>query len=264
MKIVGVISIPPGCNTPLDIFVKKPIIFHVIDYIKRLKFINDISIVTDNVNINKIVKEKYPDVKIDNIFGCNYSTEMLFQYYLRNRGYDYYFLFPGNDPTVDPVEFSKFWRTLPKKVDEISCLYTKFFCFEDLKKFWSSKLIINNQGYLMYASRSVIPVNEFGDYVSLHHYKKNTDIYIFPKELLLKQGRSIWGKWKSESESINRLEENRFVDLGIKVKTYKFNHIGFKIEFDNQIKLLETRIISKGKQSGYSSSPMQQLSEDLN
>ena len=62
MKIVGIVAIPPGCTTSLELFINKPIIYHVIDYVKKLKFINDIVVVTDNTSINNAIKQKYSDV----------------------------------------------------------------------------------------------------------------------------------------------------------------------------------------------------------
>lgn len=264
MKTVAIIPVIPSFNNLLSLYLKKPIIDHVIGNILKMKFIDKIVLVTQDKNIESYVKENHSKICIANVFGCRYGTEMLFQYYLRDQKYNNYLLFPNNDPNIDSLEISKLWRTMPKPVDEISTLYTKFFCFEDLNRSWSRKIITNSNDYLMYTSRSIIPVNESGEYVSLHHYKKHIGVYLFHKELLLKQGKSIWGKWVSPSERITQLEENRFIDLGIKIKTHRINHIGFEINSSAQIKILETRIISGGKQSGYSSSPMQQLSENRN
>lgn len=252
-------------NKLLYPFLGKPIIGHVINNVLKLKFVNKIIVATEDKEIKDYVKENYPTVEVAMIFNCRCGTERTFQYYIKNQKFDYYLSFPSDEPCIDVQEINNLWKQLSRNhKDEIVTFYSKFFCFEDLKSVLSCKIITSANDYMIYNSRSIIPVDKSGNCISLDKYKKHVGIFIFSKELLMKKGRELWGSWLSFSADITGLEQNRFIDYGIKVKMYKIKHIGFGIDSPKQVKILETRIKSGGKQSGYSSSSLQQLSEDYN
>jgi hypothetical protein len=79
---------------------------------------------------------------------------------------------------------------------------------------------------------------------------------------LIKQGKKLWGTWKSFTADETGLEQNRFIDFGLKVKMHKIKHIGFGIDSFEQVHILERRISSGGRHSGYGGSVLQLLSED--
>ena len=125
---------------------------------------------------------------------------------------------------------------------DISTFYTKFFNEEDLKSILSCKIIIDNDGCMLYNSRSIIPISKDGTLYDLTVYNKHLGLFMFSKNFLRSFGEYVWSNYKSEIADIEGLEQNRFVDMGIKVKMIEINHIGFGIDQKFQIKLLEERI----------------------
>lgn len=245
-------------------FLKKPILGHVIDYCQKIGFINKIVVATEDEPIEKYVKENYPHIDVEYIYSCRCGTERVFKYYLNHKEYDYYLSIPADEPTISASEINNVWGKLPKRKNEIITFYTQFFCQEDLESHLSCKIISNHHDYMIYNSRAIIPVNKAGESINIVNYKKHVGVFIFPREILEKEGRLLWGNWKSNSADITGLEQNRFIDHGLKIKMYRIKHIGFGIDVPEQVEILERRIVSRGKDNGYRSNNLQRLSEDFN
>lgn len=252
---------PEKCIHP---FLNKPVLGHIIENCQKIGFINKIVVLTEDKIIENYIKENYSYINVEYVYGCRCETEMLFRYYLKYRDDDYYILIPSNDPSINPSEINNIWQKIPKRKNEIITFYTQFFCLEDLESPLSCKIISNHHDYMIYNSRAIIPTNKIGEVLSLNNYKKHVGVFIFPKEILEKEGRPLWGNWKSNSADLTGLEQNRFIDHGLKIKMYRIKHIGFGIDVPEQIEILERRINSKGNDNGYRFNNLQRLSEDLN
>lgn len=267
MSIVGVIPARMKSNRfpnkVLHPFFNKPILGHIIDNCLKIGFLDKIVVLTEDELIEKYVRENYKSIDVEYYHNCRCGTERLYQYYLKNKEYSWYFYFPADEPTINFNEINNIWAKIPKRKNEIISFYTQFFCQQDLESHLSCKIVTNVHDYMIYNSRAVIPITKEGNQLSFGNYKKHVGVFIFPREILEKDCRTLWGNWKSPLQEMTGLEQNRFIDHGLRVKMARIKHIGFGIDTIEQIKILETRIASRGKQSGYSNTVMQLLSEDF-
>jgi len=244
MKIVGIIPARLSSKRfPNKLFYKfqgKTILENVIDRGLQLGFLDKIVVVTEDIKVKNFVKTIYAgaDVKVFTSEKCRCGTEKVYKYFQFDDSYDYYFYMPSDEPYYD-VNQIKLNSMLEY---DISTFYTKFFNEEDLKSILSCKIIIDNDGCMLYNSRSIIPISKDGTLYDLTVYNKHLGLFMFSKNFLRSFGEYVWSNYKSEIADIEGLEQNRFVDMGIKVKMIEINHIGFGIDQKFQIKLLEERI----------------------
>lgn len=258
---IPVITKDNSFNKFLGLFLNKPILGRVIENCQKIGFVNKIILLTDSKEIENYVDQNYPSIEVEYQYNCRYGTEQLYRYYVKNKDYDWYLTIQSNDPCFPISDLNKMWQKIPKRKDELITFYTQFFCEEDLNSHLSCKTVTTIHDYMIYNSRSIIPIDVNGDTLSINSYKRHINMFAFSNELLEKQGRHLWGNWKSMAD-ITGFEQNRFIEHGIKVKLYRIKHIGFGIDTPEQIKILERRVSSGGEDSGYSSTSLQQLSED--
>lgn len=213
----------------------KRIIDHVIENTKRLDFVDDIVIASDDL---EFARSLYQEYKLDGFHISDNSicgTHRVFKYYLDNSTYDYYISIPADEPAIDPLEVNKSFDVLSDA--EITTFYTKFYCEEDLISPLSCKIVTCDLDYMIYNSRNVIPVNKDGRYLELEKYKKHVGIFIFPNNILKEHG-DIW----TYTNDLESLEQNRFIQWPIDVKMIEIKHIGFGIDIPEQINELEMRM----------------------
>lgn len=229
-------------NKHLQNFNGKPIIQHVIDYTKKLDFINRVVIATEDEKMKEYEKE------VDEVFlmepgGARCGSERTYRYYLRNNVFDYYFSIPADEPVIDSTEVNRGWSELSKILEDesVGTFYTDFYNKDDLNDIRSCK-IVNDEERVLYFSRSVIPIQKNGEIADLSVYKKHIGIHVFPKKLLKYLGQELWGDWISPLSEVESLEQNRFLQFGLDVYLQKIKHIGFGIDTIDQITKLEQRI----------------------
>ena len=265
MALVGLIPVKEqndNFSGSLNLFMNKPIIGNIIDYCRKIGFLDKIVVLSNNAQVNEYISKNYKDIEIFNVPDCRFEIERVYRYYQKYNNNDWYFCFPSNDPTIDYNQINLVWNKIPKRTNEIITFYTSFFCDEDLNDSYSCKLISNYRDYMIYSSKSIIPTDKYNNPLSINQYKRHIGIFVFPKQILEKEGRTLWGNWKSNLSEFSGLQQNRLVDFKLIVKLYRIKHIGFDIENLDHVDILEKRILTRGKQSGYSNIVVQQLSED--
>jgi len=230
-------------NKHLENFNGKPIIEHVIEYTKKLDFINRVVIATEDEKLKKYEND------VDEVFmmekgGARCGSERAYRYYLRNNIFDNYISIPADEPLINSDELNKSLPNLIKVLENesVGTLYCDFYNKEDLRDLKSCKIVCD-EDKVLYFSRSIIPMSKTGELADLSLYKKHVGVFVFSKRLLKHLGQELWGDWKSELSDIESLEQNRFLQFGLDVQVEKINHVGFGIDAPDQIKKLEQRLI---------------------
>lgn len=246
MKVVGIIparlSSSRFPNKLFHNFMGKSILENVIDRGLQLDFIDKLVVVSEDLEIKKFVKSLYKNVDVISVEPCRFGTEKVYKYFLKNKMFDFYFYMPSDEPYFDIKQI----KLQDMVSNDISTYYTKFYCEEDLRSNLSCKIIIDKEGCMLYNSRSIIPIKKNGMIHNLSTYNKHLGLFMFSNKILSEKGSYIWSKYESELANIEGLEQNRFIDLGLKVKMIKVNHIGFGIDKKHQIEILENRLKTKG------------------
>lgn len=166
------------------------------------------------------------------------GTNRVFKFYMRHPDYDWYMSIPADEPTIDPFQIIEFIESNQiLNSDEIHTFYTKFYCKEDLLNPLSCKIVTDENNYMIYNSRNVVPINKDGTHLSLTDYKKHVGIFLFPKKIFENYGTTLW-----EGINIESLEQNMFLQTTVKVKLHEIHHVGFGVDVPEQISHLERRI----------------------
>lgn len=229
-------------NKQLQNFMGRPIIEHIIEYTKKLDFIDRVVIATENPELKKYEND------VDEVFmmeagGARCGSERSYRYYLRNNVYDYYISIPADEPVINSEEVNKAWPKLLAMLEDegVGTFYTQFYNVEDIKDTRSCK-IVSDEDRVLYFSRSVIPVRKDGGVDDISAYKKHIGIHVFPQKLMKYLAEELWGDWQSPLAEIESLEQNRFLQFGLPVQLQEIKHIGFGIDTPDQIAKLEQRI----------------------
>lgn len=205
----------------------------------KFNFIQDVIVCSDDADFGKELAQEHPELKgylapIDACCGShrayhtwNYMPE-----------YDNYITIPADEPGVNPDEINKTFSKINFNEGDIITLYTQFFNNQDLISPLSCKIVTDNKNNMLYNSRNVVPINKNGTFLELYKYKKHLGIFVFPKTTLERYNERLW----LDSDDIESLEQNRFVQHNIKIKMFETKHIGFGIDVEEQIKLLEERL----------------------
>jgi len=253
MKTIGVISARyessrfPG--KMLKKVMGKPLLSWSIENAQKVDFISDLIVATDSDEIVNFVKDNY-DIEVVKTKEARSATERVFLIYEKERDrmvHDWYMSIPADEPFIDPNEIME--KANPNKsfsVFEPDCpitLFTRFYSFPDLESRQSCKIVSNKFDYMVYSSRAKIPSTKDGHYLYLKDYKKHVGIFFFHHTFFEKHKDTMLYKydWKSELESVESLEQNRFIDLGIEIKLIEIKHDYFGIDTPDQIKLIEDR-----------------------
>lgn len=225
-------------NKIIQQFNGQRIIDRVIENTLKLDFIDDIVIATDDEEFGKEIVKKHKSLKGYFISDAFCGTHRVYQYYKIDPSYKYYVSIPCDEPLVNVSEINKTFSNISEIFnDEIITFYTKFFCEEDLYSPLSCKIVTTNENYMVYNSRTLVPVLKNGSYLPLEDYKKHLGIFIFPRNIFEMYGENLW----LNTTDIESLEQNRFLQRKVHIKLYETNHIGFGIDIPEQIKKLEER-----------------------
>ena len=242
MKTVGIIPVrltsERFSNKVLQRINGKRIIDHIIENTRKIKFIDEIVIATDDREFALELCSKHVFLRGFHLsYNVTCGSHRAYKFYLDHPDYDYYMTIPADEPSIDPDEVNKVLSKIDLSPDEIISFYTKFFCKKDLKSPLSCKIVTCEDNYMLYNSRNVIPVNKDGSYLNLEQYKKHVGMFIFPRSLFYEE-EDLW----EHTIDIESLEQNRFIQKALDVKMIEMKHIGFGIDMPEQINQLEERL----------------------
>lgn len=172
---------------------------------------------------------------------CGSATERMLEIYGQLWG-PYFMMMPIDEPALDPAELAAALtnETVSDKVEALT-FYCDFYSSDDYLSPLSAKVVADDQGKMLYMSRSVIPVRKDGS-TDPGLLKKNVGAVLFPRAFL--DRLEEWRGTKTDLDRIEDLEQLRWLELGLTVQCIKIHHIGLGIDVPEQVAILESRVDS--------------------
>lgn len=124
----------------------------------------------------------------------------------------------GDEPFIRPEQISLLMKCFDQADVEIATLVRQCESGEDIFNPNQPKVILDKKGDAVYFSRAAIPYfrdAEQGSWTSRHVYYKHIGLYAYRTETLKK----ITGLSRSSLELAESLEQNRWIENGLKIRT---------------------------------------------
>jgi 3-deoxy-manno-octulosonate cytidylyltransferase (CMP-KDO synthetase) len=231
--VIGIIPARYASNRlpgkPLLDLTGKPIIQHVFERARQAKTLNDVLVATDDERISGAVS----------VFeGKAVMTPTTIQsgsdraaYAARNLEADVIVNIQGDEPFINPEMIDE---TVQALIDdqqiEVSTPVRKIDSSEELSNPNVVKVVLDENNYALYFSRSVIPflrvLQDRQDWTKKHQYYKHIGLYVFRKEFLL-----TFTQWdRSPLEQAEQLEQLRILEHGYRIKCVITEHDSFSVD----------------------------------
>lgn len=231
-KILAVIPARYGSTRfegkPLVDIAGKSMIQRVYEQVQN-SHVDKIIVATDDIRIFEHVQSwngnatmTYPE----HPSGTDRCAEVAFQY----PEFDFILNIQGDEPLIHPETINQLIQTLKNPKCEISTAYTHFEDTETLFSVSEAKIVTDQQGKILYFSRSVIPYqrntkdNEL--WLSKYAYKKHLGIYGFRRQVLLE----IANIPPSPLEQSESLEQLRWLENGYQIYGFYTPHDAFGVD----------------------------------
>ncbi len=219
MKFIGIIparyssSRFPG--KPLAILGGKPVIEHV--YRQVSSVMEDVFVATDDQRIYDAVEAfggKAIMTRSDHKSGTDRICEALEKV---GGSFDVVINIQGDEPFIQKSQLETVMQCFDDPRTQIATLGKPFESMEAVENPNSPKIVLDNDGYALYFSRSVIPFvrgKEHEEWLSHFPYLKHIGLYAYRTEVL----REISKLPQSTLELAESLEQLRWLQNGYKIK----------------------------------------------
>lgn len=219
MKFIGIIparyssSRFPG--KPLAILGGKPVIEHV--YRQVSSVMEDVFVATDDQRIYDAVEAfggKAIMTRSDHQSGTDRICEALEKV---GGGFDVVINIQGDEPFIQKSQLETVMQCFDDPHTQIATLGKPFESMEAVENPNSPKIVLDNDGYALYFSRSVIPFvrgKEHEEWLSHFPYLKHIGLYAYRTEVL----REVSKLPQSTLELAESLEQLRWLQNGYKIK----------------------------------------------
>lgn len=218
---------------PLAILCGKPVIERV--YEQAAKVLVNVCVATDDERIYDAVKAFGGNVvmtRADHKSGTDRIEEA---YQKIGKEFSVVINIQGDEPFIHPEQIASVMECFDDKQTQIATLGKRFTSIEAVKNPNSPKIVVDNSGYAMYFSRSVIPfVRGIDEKDWLEHYPflKHLGLYAYRSEVL----KAITSLPQSSLEKAESLEQLRWLQNGyrIRVAVTEFETVGIDTPADLQ------------------------------
>ena len=219
MKFIGIIparyssSRFPG--KPLAILGGKPVIEHV--YRQVSSVMEDVFVATDDQRIYDAVEAfggKAIMTRSDHKSGTDRICEALEKV---GGSFDVVINIQGDEPFIQKSQLETVMQCFDDPRTQIATLGKPFESMEAVENPNSPKIVLDNDGYALYFSRSVIPFvrgKEHEEWLSHFPYLKHIGLYAYRTEVL----REVSKLPQSTLELAESLEQLRWLQNGYKIK----------------------------------------------
>lgn len=219
MKFIGIIparyssSRFPG--KPLAILGGKPVIEHV--YRQVSSVMGDVFVATDDQRIYDAVEAfggKAIMTRSDHKSGTDRICEALEKV---GGSFDVVINIQGDEPFIQKSQLETVMQCFDDPRTQIATLGKPFESMEAVENPNSPKIVLDNDGYALYFSRSVIPFvrgKEYEEWLSHFPYLKHIGLYAYRTEVL----REVSKLPQSTLELAESLEQLRWLQNGYKIK----------------------------------------------
>ena len=219
MKFIGIIPARyastrfPG--KPLALLGGKPVIQHV--YEKVASSLEEAYVATDDKRIYDAVIAfggKVVMTRTDHKSGTDRIEEAIEKI---GGNWDVIVNVQGDEPFVDKSQLETICHCFDDVTTQIATLGKTFANMAAVENPNSPKIVVDNQGFAMYFSRSIIPFvrgKEQAEWISHYPFLKHLGIYAYRKEVL----REVTQLPQSSLEIAESLEQLRWLQNGYKIK----------------------------------------------
>lgn len=219
MKFIGLIPARyastrfPG--KPLALLAGKPVIQHV--YEQASKVLDAVYVATDDERIYNKVEEfggKAVMTSTEHHSGTDRIEEALIKV---GGNFDVVVNIQGDEPFIQKSQIETLCKCFDDQITQIATLGKPFESIEAVENPNSPKIVIDNNGYAMYFSRSIIPFIrgvEKNEWLKKHTFLKHLGIYAYRASVL----NEITKLPQSELELAESLEQLRWLQNGYKIK----------------------------------------------
>lgn len=219
MKFIGIIPARyastrfPG--KPLALLGGKPVIQHV--YEKVAAVLETAYVATDNERIYDVVKSFGGQVvmtRTDHKSGTDRIEEAIEKI---GGEWDVVVNVQGDEPFVAKSQLDTICHCFDDPTTQIATLGKPFESMEAVQNPNSPKIVVDNMGFAMYFSRSVIPYvrgKEKSSWLTHYPFLKHLGIYAYRKDVL----RQVTQLPQSSLEIAESLEQLRWLQNGFKIK----------------------------------------------
>ena len=219
MKFIGLIPARyastrfPG--KPLALLAGKPVIQHV--YEQAVKVLDAVYVATDDERIyNKVLEfgGKAVMTSTEHHSGTDRIEEALEKV---GGDFDVVVNIQGDEPFIAQSQIETLCHCFEDETTQIATLGKPFECFEAVENPNSPKIVVDNRGYAMYFSRSIIPFVrgvERQEWLKKYPFLKHLGIYAYRKEVL----KAITRLPQSSLELAESLEQLRWLENGYRIK----------------------------------------------
>lgn len=219
MKFIGIIparyssSRFPG--KPLAILGGKPVIEHV--YRQVSSVMEDVFVATDDQRIYDAV-EAFGGKAIMTRSGHKSGTDRICEALEKVAGsFDVVINIQGDEPFIQKSQLETVMQCFDDPRTQIATLGKPFESMEAVENPNSPKIVLDNDGYALYFSRSVIPFvrgKEHEEWLSHFPYLKHIGLYAYRTEVLMEISKLP----QSTLELAESLEQLRWLQNGYKIK----------------------------------------------
>lgn len=232
MDINGFIGIIPARYSstrfpgkPLALLGGKPVIQRVYEQVS--KALTHVCVATDDERIYNKVKDFGGNVvmtRSDHKSGTDRIEEA---YGKIARPFDVVINIQGDEPFIHPEQIESVMKCFDDKSVEIATLGKRFTSIQALENPNSPKIVVDNRGFAMYFSRSVIPFvrgAEKSQWLSHYPFLKHLGLYAYRADVL----KSITALPQSSLEKAESLEQLRWLQNGYRIRVVetKFETVG--------------------------------------
>ena len=219
MKFIGLIPARyastrfPG--KPLALLNGKPVIQHV--YEQASKVLDAVYVATDDERIyNKVLAfgGKAVMTSTEHHSGTDRIEEALEKV---GGDFDVVVNIQGDEPFIAQSQIETLCQCFVDKATQIATLGKPFECIEAAETPNSPKIVVDNRGYALYFSRSIIPFvrgTERQDWLSRYPFLKHLGIYAYRTNVL----KEITKLPQSSLELAESLEQLRWLQNGYRIK----------------------------------------------
>ena len=219
MKFIGLIPARyastrfPG--KPLALLNGKPVIQHV--YEQASKVLDAVYVATDDERIyNKVLAfgGKAVMTSTEHHSGTDRIEEALEKV---GGDFDVVVNIQGDEPFIAQSQIETLCQCFVDKATQIATLGKPFECIEAAENPNSPKIVVDNRGYALYFSRSIIPFvrgTERQDWLSKYPFLKHLGIYAYRANVL----KEITKLPQSSLELAESLEQLRWLQNGYRIK----------------------------------------------
>ena len=219
MKFIGLIPARyastrfPG--KPLALLNGKPVIQHV--YEQAAKVLDAVYVATDDERIyNKVLASggKAVMTSAEHHSGTDRIEEALEKV---GGDFDVVVNIQGDEPFIAQSQIETLCQCFVDKATQIATLGKPFECIEAAENPNSPKIVVDNRGYALYFSRSIIPFvrgTERQDWLSKYPFLKHLGIYAYRTNVL----KEITKLPQSSLELAESLEQLRWLQNGYRIK----------------------------------------------